>query len=48
MVPHQLGMEDQGWVAWFTIAAVLVWPITIYGDGQQVRGLLFIDDLIDA
>lgn len=45
---RQFGMEDQGWVAWFTIAAVLGRPITIYGDGKQVRDVLFIDDLIDC
>jgi len=44
---RQFGMEDQGWVAWFTIAAVLGKPITIYGDGKQVRDVLFIDDLVD-
>ena len=45
---RQLGVEDQGWVAWFTIAAVLDKPITIYGDGKQVRDILFIEDLLDA
>ncbi|MEW6731286.1 MAG: SDR family NAD(P)-dependent oxidoreductase [Acidobacteriota bacterium] len=44
---RQFGVEDQGWVAWFTIAAVLGHPITIYGDGKQVRDVLFIDDLCD-
>jgi CDP-paratose 2-epimerase len=43
---RQFGIEDQGWVAWFTIAAVLGKPITIYGDGRQVRDILFIDDLV--
>ncbi len=46
--PHQFGIEDQGWVAWFVIAAVTGKPITIYGDGKQVRDLLFVDDLLDA
>jgi len=46
--PRQFGIEDQGWVAWFTIAAVLGWPITIYGDGKQVRDVLYIDDLVEA
>ena len=46
--PRQFGMEDQGWVAWFVIAALLGKPITIYGNGKQVRDLLYIDDLIDA
>ena len=46
--PRQFGVEDQGWVAWFVIAAVAKRPITIYGDGKQVRDILFIDDLLDA
>lgn len=46
--PRQFGIEDQGWVAWFVIAAVKGLPITIYGDGKQVRDVLFIDDLLDA
>jgi len=45
---RQFGVEDQGWVAWFTIASVLGKPITIYGNGKQVRDVLFIDDLVDA
>ena len=43
---RQFGMEDQGWVAWFCIAAALGKQITIYGNGKQVRDILFIDDLI--
>lgn len=46
--PRQFGMEDQGWVAWLIIAALLNKPITIYGNGKQVRDLLYIDDLIDC
>ena len=46
--PRQMGVEDQGWVAWFVIAAVTGRPITIYGDGKQVRDLLYVDDLLDA
>lgn len=46
--PRQFGVEDQGWVAWFTIAAVHGQPITIYGDGKQVRDVLYIDDLVRA
>ncbi|RLG68886.1 MAG: CDP-paratose 2-epimerase [Candidatus Iainarchaeum archaeon] len=46
--PRQLGLEAQGWVAWFVIAALLEKPIKIYGDGKQVRDLLYIDDLVDA
>jgi CDP-paratose 2-epimerase len=45
---RQFGVEDQGWVAWFTIAAALGLPITIYGDGKQVRDVLHVDDLIDC
>lgn len=44
---RQLGVEDQGWIAWLVIAAVTGKPITIYGDGKQVRDVLFIDDLLD-
>jgi CDP-paratose 2-epimerase len=46
--PRQMGLEDQGWVAWFIIALTHSRPITVYGDGKQVRDLLFIDDLLDA
>lgn len=46
--PRQMGIEDQGWVAYFAIATVLCRPITIYGDGKQVRDILYVDDLIDA
>ena len=45
---RQFGMEDQGWVAWFTIAHALDRPITIFGDGKQTRDILFIDDLVAA
>ena len=46
--PRQFGIEDQGWVAWFIIAAVMNRPITIYGDGKQVRDLLYVEDLLDG
>ena len=46
--PHQFGTEDQGWVAHFLIRALQGEPITLYGDGQQVRDILFVDDLVDA
>ncbi|HVN15824.1 MAG TPA: GDP-mannose 4,6-dehydratase [Anaerolineales bacterium] len=46
--PRQFGMEDQGWVAWMMIAAVTGKPITIYGDGKQVRDILYVEDLLDA
>src|SRR3712207_5248382 len=45
---RQFGNEDQGWVAHFLIAAVLGRPITIYGDGKQVRDLLYVEDLVRA
>jgi CDP-paratose 2-epimerase len=46
--PHQCGTEDQGWVAHFLIHAIQSRPITLYGDGMQVRDVLFIDDLVEA
>jgi CDP-paratose 2-epimerase len=46
--PRQFGTEDQGWLAHFIIAAVTGRPITIYGNGKQVRDILFIDDLVQA
>jgi CDP-paratose 2-epimerase len=46
--PHQLGTEDQGWVAHFLRCAIAGAPITIYGDGRQVRDVLYVDDLVDA
>lgn len=39
-------VEDQGWVAWFIIAEMLGKPITVYGDGKQVRDVLYVDDLV--
>ena len=45
---RQFGFEDQGWVAWFIIAVLSGKPITIYGDGKQVRDLLYVDDLVQA
>lgn len=44
----QFGTEDQGWLAHFTIAALLGEPLTIYGDGKQVRDVLFVEDLVSA
>jgi CDP-paratose 2-epimerase len=46
--PHQCGNEDQGWVAHFLLKALKGEPITLYGDGMQVRDILFADDLVDA
>lgn len=45
---RQMGVEDQGWVAWFIIASALKKKISIYGNGKQVRDLLFVDDLLEA
>lgn len=46
--PRQFGVEDQGWVAWFAIRALQRKPVTIFGDGRQVRDVLYIDDLTGA
>jgi CDP-paratose 2-epimerase len=46
--PRQFGTEDQGWIAHFLISAIRGDPITIYGDGYQVRDALFIDDAVSA
>jgi CDP-paratose 2-epimerase len=46
--PHQCGTEDQGWVAHFLLRALAGEPITLYGDGLQVRDILFVQDLVDA
>jgi CDP-paratose 2-epimerase len=44
---RQFGVEDQGWISWFTIATALNKPLTLYGDGMQVRDVLWVDDLVD-
>ena len=46
--PHQCGSEDQGWVAHFLMRAREQGVLTIYGDGCQVRDVLFVEDLVDA
>lgn len=46
--PHQCGNEDQGWVAHFAINALNEQPITLFGDGKQVRDILYVEDLVDA
>lgn len=46
--PHQQGTEDQGWVAHFVLTALRHDPITVFGDGHQVRDLLYVEDLVDA
>ncbi|MEH6666052.1 MAG: SDR family NAD(P)-dependent oxidoreductase, partial [Brevundimonas sp.] len=46
--PRQMGTEDQGWVAHFLIRALAGEPITLYGDGRQVRDILHVNDAVDA
>lgn len=46
--PHQFGTEDQGWVAYCMRQVLRGLPITVYGDGRQVRDILYIEDLLDA
>jgi CDP-paratose 2-epimerase len=46
--PRQFGNEDQGWVAHFLYSTLLGRPISIYGDGHQVRDVLHVHDLVDA
>jgi CDP-paratose 2-epimerase len=46
--PHQFGTEDQGWVAHFLIRILDAAPITLFGDGCQVRDVLFVTDLVEA
>lgn len=46
--PHQFGMEEQGWLAWFIVSLVLNKRVTVFGNGKQVRDVLYVDDLINA
>lgn len=46
--PRQRGTEDQGWVAHFLISAMERRPISLYGDGCQVRDVLEVSDCVDA
>lgn len=46
--PHQCGTEDQGWLAHFLMRAMRGDAITLYGDGKQVRDVLFVEDLVQA
>lgn len=46
--PHQCGTEDQGWIAHFLARVLDGEPLTVYGDGMQVRDILFVDDLVEA
>jgi CDP-paratose 2-epimerase len=43
---RQFGVEDQGWMAWFIIAGILGRSVSIYGDGKQVRDVLYVHDLV--
>jgi len=45
---RQMGFEDQGWMAHFIISVLLGRPLTVFGDGKQVRDALYVDDLISA
>jgi CDP-paratose 2-epimerase len=45
---RQFGIEDQGWIAWFAIAAITGKPITVYGDGKQIRDVLRVEELARA
>jgi CDP-paratose 2-epimerase len=45
---NQFGIEDQGWVAWFAMASIIGKPVTIFGNGRQVRDALYVKDLIAA
>jgi CDP-paratose 2-epimerase len=46
--PHQFGIEEQGWLAWFCISLLENKPVKIFGNGKQVRDVLYIDDLVNA
>ena len=46
--PNQFGMEEQGWLAWFIISLIFDNQVTIFGNGKQVRDVLYVDDLINA
>ena len=46
--PNQFGFAEQGWATWFIIATLKGLPITIYGDGCQVRDMLYVEDCVKA
>lgn len=45
---RQFGIEDQGWIAWFCVAAVTGKPFSVFGDGKQIRDALWVGDLVDC
>jgi CDP-paratose 2-epimerase len=45
---RQFGIEDQGWIAWFCVAATMGKPFTIFGDGKQIRDTLWVGDLVNG
>lgn len=45
---HQISFEEQGWLTWFIISNLKRYPINIFGDGCQVRDLLYVTDLVKA
>lgn len=45
---QQFGFEDQGWLAWFVIAMLKGSPINIFGNGKQVRDILYVEDVVEA
>lgn len=46
--PNQFGFAEQGWATWFIIATLKGLPLTIYGDGCQVRDMLYVEDCVKA
>ena len=46
--PNQFGFAEQGWATWFIIAAMKKELITIYGDGYQLRDMLYVEDCVKA
>ena len=46
--PNQFGFAEQGWATWFIIATLKGLPIIIYGDGYQVRDMLYVEDCVKA
>jgi len=47
--PNQvLSFSEQGWASWFSLATLKSWPLTVYGDGDQVRDMLYVEDCVRA